>query len=196
MLDLQRWANKRFQLLAAGKYHGSLNPYAGAMGALGTDIGENAVSAFSTDYMGDAFGALSGRAQEIAAARAEVEEPDGAAKAASNTAKTLGSTLSDAARAAKAEWDFYRGTFNGFFSDLSQGLKEGESFWQSFGNAAANALNSIAERLECPRNSTMAASADTRTNTTNWLSGSATSKVLNSPRAKQIPKINNGCIWR
>jgi hypothetical protein len=126
---------------------GEENPYAGAMTGLGSDVMGAFEKGFSVDYMGNAFGALSGRAQEIAAARAEVEELDGAAKKANSSANALGATLSEAARAAKAEWDFYRGTFNGFFSDLSQGLKDGEGFWQSFGNAASNALNSIAERL-------------------------------------------------
>lgn len=46
------------------------------------------------------------------------------------------------------EWaDFERETFKGFFSDLNQGLREGQTIWESFGNAALNALNKITDKL-------------------------------------------------
>jgi hypothetical protein len=48
---------------------------------------------------------------------------------------------------AKEAFNFAKETFGGFFSDLRQGLKSGEGFWTSFGNAATNALNKIADRL-------------------------------------------------
>ena len=35
----------------------------------------------------------------------------------------------------------------GFFADVRQGLMEGQSLWDSFGNAALNALNKIADKL-------------------------------------------------
>ncbi len=35
----------------------------------------------------------------------------------------------------------------GFFSDVRQGLMEGQSLWDAFGNAALNALNKIADKL-------------------------------------------------
>lgn len=70
-----------------------------------------------------------------------------AASAANDNAKTLGATLTEAARAAHQEWEFYRQTFSGFFSDLKGGLQDGKTFWESFGSAAANALDNIANRL-------------------------------------------------
>jgi uncharacterized membrane protein len=69
-----------------------------------------------------------------------------AAAAANDNVKTLGATLTDAARAAQQEWEFYRGTFSGFFSDLKSGLKDGQTFWEALGNAGANALDKIADR--------------------------------------------------
>lgn len=40
-----------------------------------------------------------------------------------------------------------REVFKGFFSDMREGLMAGQSLWASFGNAAVNALNRIAEKL-------------------------------------------------
>jgi hypothetical protein len=40
-----------------------------------------------------------------------------------------------------------REVFKGFFSDMREGLMNGKSVWESFGNAAVNALNRIAEKL-------------------------------------------------
>lgn len=46
------------------------------------------------------------------------------------------------------EWaDFEKDTFKGFFSDLNQGLREGKNVWESFGNAATNALGKISDKL-------------------------------------------------
>jgi len=46
------------------------------------------------------------------------------------------------------EWvDFERETFKGFFADVNQGLREGSTIWDAFGNAAINALNKIADKL-------------------------------------------------
>ncbi|KKB09410.1 tape measure protein [Devosia chinhatensis] len=69
-----------------------------------------------------------------------------AAAAANDNVKTLGTTLTDAARSASQEWEFYRATFSGFSGDLKRGLKEGQSFWEALGNAGANALDKIADR--------------------------------------------------
>lgn len=69
-----------------------------------------------------------------------------AAAAANDNVKTLGATLTEAARAAQQEWEFYRGTFSGFFSDLKSGLREGQTFWEALGNAGASALDKIADR--------------------------------------------------
>lgn len=40
-----------------------------------------------------------------------------------------------------------RDVFKGFFSDIREGLMNGQTFWDSFANAAVNALNRIAEKL-------------------------------------------------
>jgi len=60
----------------------------------------------------------------------------------------------DAMAAAKAETDqlkeitgLGREVFKGFFSDMREGLMNGRTIWQSFGDAAVNALNRIAEKL-------------------------------------------------
>lgn len=44
-------------------------------------------------------------------------------------------------------YDFGKETFKGFFTDLKDGLMEGKSLWESFGTAAANALQKIADKL-------------------------------------------------
>lgn len=57
--------------------------------------------------------------------------------------------LENAAKAQAAmeeQMNFYRSTFTGFFGDLKAGLMEGKSFWESLGNAGANALDKIADR--------------------------------------------------
>ena len=48
---------------------------------------------------------------------------------------------------AKEAFNFARDVTKGFFSDLKQGLQSGEGFWKSFGSAATNALNKIADKL-------------------------------------------------
>jgi Prophage tail length tape measure protein len=118
------------------------NPYAGAGRAFDRQIAQNRLDVGSTDYVGQ----IGARAQEIAKARAEVEALEGAAGAANDNFKSLGQTMSDAARAAAAEWNFYRDTFSGFFADLKSGLKHGQSLWESLGNAGASALDKIADR--------------------------------------------------
>jgi len=40
-----------------------------------------------------------------------------------------------------------REVFKGFFSDMREGLMNGQTVWEAFGNAALNALNRIAEKL-------------------------------------------------
>jgi len=133
------------------------NPYAGQAKA----VGEAASAAFAGaqgDYIGKLAETLGFVGDEATTAAAGITAlgtaldggaggAGGGSGGAAGGAKNLGSALTEAARAAREEWDFYRGTFNDFFSDLSHGLKSGEGFWQSFGNAASNALSSIADRL-------------------------------------------------
>lgn len=42
---------------------------------------------------------------------------------------------------------FARETFKGFFNDVKEGLKKGQDLWETFGNAARNALNKITEKI-------------------------------------------------
>ncbi len=44
-------------------------------------------------------------------------------------------------------YNFSRETFRGLFTDFLQGLQQGQSLWDAFGNAAMNALNRIASKL-------------------------------------------------
>lgn len=48
---------------------------------------------------------------------------------------------------AKDQLAFSKDLFKGFLGDLEQGLKNGEGFWKSFGNAALNALNKVIDKL-------------------------------------------------
>ncbi len=42
---------------------------------------------------------------------------------------------------------FNRQTFTGFFSDLNNNIRQGQSFWEAFGNAGERALNRILDRM-------------------------------------------------
>jgi len=50
-------------------------------------------------------------------------------------------------RESKELYDLARDSFTGFFADIRQGLTEGKSVWETFGNAATNALDKIASKL-------------------------------------------------
>ena len=52
-----------------------------------------------------------------------------------------------ATRKAQEAFNFAREGVGSFVSDLKSGLKQGESFWASFRDAAANALDKIADKL-------------------------------------------------
>lgn len=47
----------------------------------------------------------------------------------------------------KDAFEFARDTTKGFFSDISQGLRNGEGLWKSFADAASNALDRITDKL-------------------------------------------------
>lgn len=51
------------------------------------------------------------------------------------------------ARRLKEAFEFGKDTFKGFFSDIKQGLIEGKSLWESFGNAVTNVLNKIFDKI-------------------------------------------------
>jgi hypothetical protein len=64
--------------------------------------------------------------------------------------KTLAAAQAAAAEETRRarEWvEFEKQTFRGFFADLNQGLREGATVWDAFGNAGLNALNRIADKL-------------------------------------------------
>lgn len=44
-------------------------------------------------------------------------------------------------------FNFMKTTANGFFSDLRQGLQDGKTLWESFGNAVNNVINKIVDKL-------------------------------------------------
>lgn len=65
------------------------NPYQGALGQLGQGLEAANLNANTTDFMGDMFGGLHERAQQIALARAATDELGGSAKAANDNFKKL-----------------------------------------------------------------------------------------------------------
>lgn len=58
------------------------------------------------------------------------------------------SVAEEAARRAKEMFDFSKGIVKGFLSDLRQGLNDGASFWEAFGNAGMNVLDKIIDKIE------------------------------------------------
>ncbi len=54
---------------------------------------------------------------------------------------------SDTIRKQREQVEFFRGTYRGFFGDMINGLREGQSVWQSFGNAVMSVVNRIIDRL-------------------------------------------------
>lgn len=64
--------------------------------------------------------------------------------------KKLAAQMAEAEYATKQlqeRYDFAKDTFKGFFTDLKTELQNGASIWEAFGNAAANALQKIADKL-------------------------------------------------
>lgn len=50
-------------------------------------------------------------------------------------------------KATKEALDFAKEATRGFFNDMKDGLQQGKSLWESFGNAVTNVLNRIFERM-------------------------------------------------
>jgi hypothetical protein len=50
-------------------------------------------------------------------------------------------------RDAKELYDLAKDSFTGFITDIRQGLMDGKSVWETFGNAATNALDKISSKL-------------------------------------------------
>lgn len=64
--------------------------------------------------------------------------------------KLLGAQMADTeaqTSALKRAFDFGKDLVRGFMNDLRSGLEQGKGFWESFGNAALNALDKIVDRL-------------------------------------------------
>lgn len=55
--------------------------------------------------------------------------------------------LTEATKRANETMSFIKNTTAGFINDLRDGLRNGEGFWQSFGNAALSVLDRITDRL-------------------------------------------------
>lgn len=91
------------------------NPYQGALGKLGQGLGDASMNANTTDYMGDMFGALSERAQEIARAKGEVEELGGAAEKTNEKVKEL----------ANEGFEALKGALSGIGSGLWGAIRKG-----------------------------------------------------------------------
>lgn len=53
----------------------------------------------------------------------------------------------EATRRATESMEFVKDTTRGFFDDLRSGLEQGKSLWESFANAALNALDKIVDKL-------------------------------------------------
>lgn len=103
-------------------FGGAANPYAGALGQLGSDLNQNNSDAYTTDYMGNMFGALSGRAQEIAQARQEMDALGGSTKAANDNAKQLATDgLAKVGEFGKSVLS----TLSSGFADMFKGLLRG-----------------------------------------------------------------------
>ena len=104
------------------EFGGAANPYAGSLGRLGTQLYDDSVSANSADYMGNMFGAISGRAQEIARARKEMDGLGGSTKAANDNAKELANDgLAKVGEFGKSVLS----TLSGGFADMFKGLLRG-----------------------------------------------------------------------
>lgn len=129
--------------LGAPQIAGFDNPFAGAAGQLGSNIGAAGSNAFGTDYLGGLGDAWSKRAQGIAAARQETDALSGATKAANDNVKALDQSSKSLAET----WGgTLKSAWSGFWSDFSSGLKEGKSGWEALGGAAMNALDKLTSK--------------------------------------------------
>ncbi|MBQ8677260.1 MAG: phage tail length tape measure family protein [Alphaproteobacteria bacterium] len=71
--------------------------------------------------------------------------------------KTIYDTLNENAQATaalteenerlNASYEFTKSTVKGFFSDMRQGLRDGQSAWETFGNAVTNVLDKILDKI-------------------------------------------------
>lgn len=109
-------------------------------------------SNWSRDYMGDWFDAV--KEKSIINARDRLDEVAGSADKAGGAIRRAAndnvdpwSGLRDAIEPVNAGMQAMRDIAGGFMDDLRSGLKNGEGFWKSFGNAAMNVLDKITDRM-------------------------------------------------
>lgn len=57
------------------------------------------------------------------------------------------SVAAEQIRKTREEVEFFRDTYRGFFDSMIQGLREGQSVWEAFGNAVMSVVNRIIDRL-------------------------------------------------
>jgi hypothetical protein len=107
------------------------NQFAGAGDAAGGAI----LDAMGRDYLGEAFDAISERAQEIAVARKEVEELGGAAKAANDNIWGMTDALTALGPASVDPLTLLRTQM----ADLDKLLAQGKISWEEYGEAAFRA---------------------------------------------------------
>lgn len=116
------------------------NPYQGAFNGLGTDV-SGAFAGAQRDYLGDAFGAISQRAQDIAAARKEVEDLGGATQAANDNANKLANDgLKSIADKAFNVAEGLRSALQGIGSGLFGAIRQG-------GDIAGSVLDMLMDKL-------------------------------------------------
>lgn len=132
----------RFGTMQLLGYADVQNPYAGAAGGA-MDAASGAYAGAQKDYLGAAGSVWSQRAQELAAARQEMDALGGSTKAANDNVKAI-------EQSSKSLSDTWGGTlksaWSGFWSEFKSGLQEGKGFWESLGNAGASALDKIASK--------------------------------------------------
>ena len=112
--------------------------YIAKQNALTSAIGLTAVKALELQYNQDLLNKAT--AKGIALTDAQKETLGGLAERMAIAAQ--------AAKDAKANFDFAKGATLGFIQTLRQGLQNGEKFWASFGKAALSVLNKIIDKIE------------------------------------------------
>lgn len=114
----------------------------------GIDLFDRLNEIDNTDYMGQFYNAIQNNV--VKGLTEAGEAADQATKAINNVSNDNLepiSLLGKAIQKTQSVIEGYRGTFTGFFSELSQGLRSGEGVWKSFESAALNALNKILDKM-------------------------------------------------
>lgn len=126
------------------------NPYQGALGQLGQGLEGASLNAGNTDYMGDFFDDLSGRAQEIALARAEVDALGESVGAANDNLKAANDNIwgmTDALGALGPASIDPLTMLRSQMTDLDGLLAQGKISWEQYGEAAFRANSGAASSV-------------------------------------------------